>query len=82
MTASVSVLFFLLIQTSFSEGKNTSRQEGKRGGEGGRETRTREHLCGCVYVILVREPHMYMYLCKCGCIFVIPVRVFRAPLSE
>lgn len=68
MTASVSVLFFLLIQTSFSEGKNTSRQEGRRGGgEGDTRAGTSVWVCVCdscerttyVYVFV----QMWMYLC-------------------
>lgn len=55
--------FSLLIQTSFSEGKNRGTQGGKGREEG--DTCGGEHLCacGCVYVIL--EPRMSMHSCRC-----------------
>lgn len=64
MKASGNVFFLsLLIQTSFSEGKDRSRQGGE-GREGAGRHMWGEHLCacGCVYVIL--EPHMSVNLYK------------------
>lgn len=62
VTASVSVLFFfLLIQTSFSEGKNTSRQEGRRGGGGGRHARG--NICVGVCMWFLWENHICICIC-------------------